>query len=192
VGISTASVGDISFGKNVRLFSDVRLAGKITIGDYSYVNYRSCLFASRQAPITIGKFCSLSVGMSIFASNDHFADHAATYPFKNIFGGSEDNGAPVVIGNDVWIGANTVILPGVTIGDGAIIGANSTVTAGTQVGAYEVWVGSPAKKISERFTPEVSNQLGALKWWNWPLEKIKKNKHLFSEALTSEALKNIL
>lgn len=78
-----------------------------------------------------------------------------------------------VIGNDVWIGYNALIMPGVTIGNGAIISSCSVVTS--DVHAYAVMGGNPAKVIKKRFTDETIATLEELAWWNWPVEKITQN-----------------
>lgn len=83
----------------------------------------------------------------------------------------------VRIGNDVWIGANAVILPGVTVGDGAVIAAGAVVTK--DVKPYSIVGGVPAKLIKYRFEPWQIELLLKLKWWDWPLEKIKENITLF-------------
>ena len=82
-----------------------------------------------------------------------------------------DNKGDIVIGNDVWIGYDAVIMAGVRIGDGAIIGTRAVVTK--DVEPYSIVGGVPAKEIRKRFSPEVIKKLMELQWWNWPIEKIK-------------------
>ena len=82
-----------------------------------------------------------------------------------------DNKGDIVIGNDVWIGYDTVIMAGVRIGDGAIIGTRAVVTK--DVEPYSIVGGVPAKEIRKRFAPEVITRLLELQWWNWPDEKIR-------------------
>ena len=84
-----------------------------------------------------------------------------------------DNKGDIVIGNDVWIGYEAVILSGVHIGDGAVIGARAVVTR--DVAPYTVVGGVPAKKIKLRFDKETVRQLLVLRWWDWPVEKIQEN-----------------
>ena len=83
-----------------------------------------------------------------------------------------DNKGDIVIGNDVWIGYDAIIMAGVTIGDGAIIGTRAVVTK--DVEPYSIVGGVPAKEIRKRFAPEVIKRLLELQWWNWPEEKIRK------------------
>ena len=134
--------------------------------------------------LTIGKFCSIACGAKfLFNSANHTMRSLSTYPFplffeewdldkKNI-ADSWDNKGDVVIGNDVWIGYEAVILAGVTIGDGAVIGARAVVTK--DVSPYTIVGGVPAKPIRKRFSENVIAQLLELKWWNWPKERIIQN-----------------
>lgn len=113
----------------------------------------------------------------------HTLSSLSTYPFPLFFQewGLEkknvtdawDNKGDIVIGNDVWIGYEAVILAGVTIGDGAIIGARAVVTK--DVPPYTVVGGVPAKPIKLRFSEETISSLLKLQWWNWPEEKIARN-----------------
>ena len=107
----------------------------------------------------------------------------STYPFplffeewnidrSNVFT-SWDNKVDIVIGNDVWIGYEAVILAGVTIGDGAIIGARAVVTK--DVEPYTIVGGVPAAPIRKRFSKDTISNLLKIKWWDWPKEKIAKN-----------------
>ena len=78
-----------------------------------------------------------------------------------------------LLGNDVWIGAESMIMPGIQIADGAVIGARSLITK--NVGAYEIWGGNPARLIKKRFTDSDIQKLLKIKWWDWDLDKLKKN-----------------
>lgn len=84
-----------------------------------------------------------------------------------------DNKGDIVIGNDVWIGYEAVILSGVTIGDGAIIGTRAVVTK--DVPSYTIVGGVPAKPIRKRFDEETIQKLEEIRWWDWEEERIKKN-----------------
>ncbi len=113
---------------------------------------------------------------------NHRMNSVTTYPF-NIMGNGWEKVTPkledlpfkgdTIIGNDVWIGQNVTILPGVHIGDGAIIGANSVVTK--DIPAYHIAGGNPCKIIRKRFNEELINYLEEIKWWNWEEDKIFKN-----------------
>ena len=131
--------------------------------------------------LIIGKFCSIACGAKfLFNSANHSLTSLSTYPFPIFFEewGLEraqvtrawDHKGDIVIGNDVWIGYEAVILAGVTIGDGAIIGARAIVTK--DVPPYTIVGGVPAKPIRKRFHDDTIAALLALRWWNWPEERI--------------------
>lgn len=131
--------------------------------------------------LKIGKFCALAKGVKFIMNGaNHRIDTFSSYPFA-IFGGAWGEnlkhvplGAPskgdTIVGNDVWIGHNAVIMPGVTIGDGAIIAAESVVTS--TVPPYSIYGGNPAKCIRKRFDEDTIPLLLDLKWWNWPYKKL--------------------
>lgn len=134
--------------------------------------------------LVIGKFCSIACGAKfLFTSANHTMKSLSTYPFPLFFEEwglnkkdvtkSWDNKGDIIIGNDVWIGYEAVILSGVTIGDGAIIGTRALVTK--DVPPYTIVGGMPAKIIRKRFEEETINLLLEKKWWNWSREKIAKN-----------------
>ena len=136
--------------------------------------------------LVIGKFCSIACGAKfLFTSANHTQMSLSTYPFPIFFEewgldiqnitSAWDNKGDIIIGNDVWIGYEAVILSGVTIGDGAIIGARAVVTK--DVPPYTIVGGVPAKRIRKRFPDEVISTLLALKWWDWPEEKIAMHLH---------------
>lgn len=129
--------------------------------------------------LIIGKFCQIGAGVEFVMNGaNHQMNAVSTYPFY-IFG-SWDQSAPskedlpfkgdTVVGNDVWIGQNSTILPGVHIGDGAIIGLNSVVTR--DVPPYTIVAGNPAKAVKKRFDDELIDLLLKLKWWDKSIEEI--------------------
>ncbi|WFD12349.1 CatB-related O-acetyltransferase [Tepidibacter hydrothermalis] len=130
--------------------------------------------------LKIGKFCSIGSGaIFIMAGNQgHRYDWITSYPFyystinENAKDGYIQSG-DTVVGNDVWIGTEAVIMPGVKIGDGAVIGTRALVTK--DVEPYTIIGGNPAKPIKKRFTQDEIKMLLEMKWWNWPIEKIKNN-----------------
>ena len=134
--------------------------------------------------LKIGKFCSIACGVKfLFTSANHTIQSLSTYPFPIFFEewGLEakdirnawDNKGDIIIGNDVWIGYEAVILSGVTIGDGAIIGTRAVVTKDVQ--PYTIVGGIPANPIRRRFDDETIEKLRILRWWDWNKEKIKRN-----------------
>lgn len=134
--------------------------------------------------LIIGKFCSIACGAKfLFTSGNHSLKSLSTYTFPIFFDewgldvknirDAWDNKGDIVIGNDVWIGYEAVIMSGVKIGDGAIIGTRAVVTK--DVPPYAIVGGVPAKLIRRRFDDETIEKLLALRWWNWDDEKIKRN-----------------
>ncbi len=168
----------------------------ITVGDFTMYNdfvNDPMLFENNNVlyhyPINhdklqIGKFCSIACGAKfLFNSANHTLSSLSTYPFPLFFEewGLEkkditnawDNKGDIVIGNDVWIGYEAVILAGVTIGDGAIIGTRAVVTK--DVPPYTIVGGVPAKSIKKRFSEETISALLEIQWWNWSEERIARN-----------------
>lgn len=133
--------------------------------------------------LIIGKFCSIACGTKfLFNCANHTLKSLSTYTFPLFYEEWEleksnittawDNKGDIVIGNDVWIGYEAVIMAGVHIGDGAIIAARAVVTK--DVPPYTIVGGTPAKEIRKRFDAEVIQQLLMLKWWDWSADKIRK------------------
>lgn len=145
--------------------------------------------------LKIGKFCSIACGAKfIFTSANHSLKSLSTYPFpiffeewdldvKNITN-AWDNKGDIIIGNDVWIGYEAVILSEVTIGDGAIIGTRAVVTK--DVPPYTIVGGVPAKPIRKRFDDITIARLCELKWWDWSEERIKANLEIIQSGRIDE------
>lgn len=134
--------------------------------------------------LIIGKFCSIACGAKfIFNSANHALKSLSTYTFPLFYDewGLEkanvadawDNKGDIVIGNDVWIGYDAIIMAGVRIGDGAIIGTRAVVTK--DVPPYTIIGGVPAKEIRKRFDEDTISRLLELKWWDWEIDKIKES-----------------
>ena len=132
--------------------------------------------------LVIGKFCSIACGAKfLFTSGNHAMGSLATYTFPVFFdewglsgkdiASAWDNKGDIVIGSDVWIGYEAVILSGVHIGDGAIIGARAVVTK--DVEPYTIVGGVPARPIRRRFDEDTVARLLALRWWDWDAERIR-------------------
>ena len=133
--------------------------------------------------LLIGKFCSIACGAKfIFNSANHTLSSLSTYPFPIFFeewgldvkevAKAWDNKGDIVIGNDVWIGYEAVIMAGVHIGDGAVIASRAVVTK--DVPPYTIVGGTPAKEIRKRFDENTIVQLQKLQWWDWSIEKISE------------------
>ena len=172
---------------------DVITNPNIVVGDYTmYNDFRDdpTLFEHNNVlyhyPINddklmIGKFCSIACGAKfLFNSANHTMNSLSTYPFPLFFeewgldrkdvASSWDHKGDIVIGNDVWIGYEAVVMAGVTIGDGAIIGTRAVVTK--DVPPYMIVGGIPARPIKKRFSEETIEKLLDLQWWDWPREKL--------------------
>lgn len=134
--------------------------------------------------LVIGRFCALATGIRFIMNGaNHAMTGFSTFPF-NIFGAGWERGfdeatiragfkGDTIVGNDVWIGHEAVIMPGVAIGDGAIVTAMSVV--GADVPPYAVVAGNPAKVIRMRFSSDIVAELLALRWWDWSVDKIGRN-----------------
>ncbi len=165
----------------------------ILIGDYTYYDdpedsedfERNVLyhFPFIGDQLIIGKFCALARGVTFIMNGaNHKLDGFSTYPFQ-IFGNGWEKVSPqaevlpykgnTAIGNDVWIGYEAVIMPGVQVGDGAVIAAKSVVVA--DVPPYTIYGGNPARFIRQRFEDEVIRILLEIAWWDWNIGKITRN-----------------
>ena len=147
--------------------------------------------------LIIGKFCSIACGTKfLFNCANHTLKSLSTYTFPLFYEEWEleksnittawDNKGDIVIGNDVWIGYEAVIMAGVHIGDGAIIAARAVVTK--DVPPYTIVGGTPAKEIRKRFDAEVIEQLLIQKWWDWSTDKIHQCLPYIAESKLDELL----
>lgn len=147
--------------------------------------------------LIIGKFCSIACGTKfLFNCANHTLKSLSTYTFPLFYEEWEleksnittawDNKGNIVIGNDVWIGYEAVIMAGVHIGDGAIIAARAVVTK--DVPPYTIVGGTPAKEIRKRFDAEVIEQLLIQKWWDWSTDKIHQCLPYIAEGKLDELL----
>ncbi len=170
----------------------------IIVGDYTYyddfenvenfeknVMYHFDFIGDK---LLIGKFCMIASYVKfIMNGGNHLTDAISAYPFS-IFGNGWEHAmdgkehpfkGDTKIGNDVWIGYSSVIMPGVSIGDGAIIATNSTVVK--DVEPYSIVGGNPAKEIKKRFSKSETDRLLKLEWWHWDIEKITRNVQSLTE-----------
>lgn len=157
----------------------------IIVGDFTYIadsefeSHVTHHYACSGDKLIIGKFCQIAAGVEFVMNGaNHQMNAVSTFPFYTLEGW---NMSPpdvkdlqlrgdTVIGNDVWIGQNAMILPGVHVGDGAIIGASSVV--GSDVPPYTIVAGNPAKEIRRRFDDELIKLLLEYKWWDKSIEEI--------------------
>jgi virginiamycin A acetyltransferase len=143
--------------------------------------------------LIIGKFCMIASGVEFIMNGaNHLTNAISAFPFS-IFGNGWENAMEgksypnkgnTVIGNDVWLGYKSTIMPGVNIGNGAIIATKSVVIK--DVPPYAIVGGNPAKIIKHRFDKEIIDKLEEIKWWDWEIEKITTNiQNLTSNDIAS-------
>lgn len=173
-------------------------APNIIVGDYTYYddfetveNFKKNVkyhFDFTGDKLIIGKFCQIASGVEfIMNGGNHLVDAVSTFPFSIFGNGWESamegktfpNKGNTEIGNDVWIGYRSLIMPGIRIGDGAIIATASVVTK--DIPPYSISGGNPAQLIRMRFDEKTIEKLLQIKWWDWDTEKITK----YSNLLTS-------
>ncbi|MCI8525318.1 MAG: CatB-related O-acetyltransferase [Oscillospiraceae bacterium] len=177
-------------------------APNVSVGDYTYYDdsdaperfeKRNILFNYPEFGdrLVIGKFCQLAAGTTfIMGPANHRLSSVTTYPF-HVFGGAWQAAAPdhlsqlpckgdTVVGNDVWIGRKSVVMPGVHIGDGAVIAAYSVVVK--DIPPYCVAGGNPARVLKKRFSDELIELLLAVKWWDFEAEKLVEFLPLLCDA----------
>lgn len=171
-----SSLGDFSATRNS------------SIGRYTSVGRNATIHNA-----SIGAFCSISWNVTIGATShpvSHPSTHAFPYVSRYQFVKSDHRIVQkTIVGSDVWIGANAIILPGVVVGSGAVIGAGSVVTK--DVSSYTIVAGVPAKEIGVRFSPEIISMLEKIAWWGWDKEKIEQNICFFSNPLTLETMSKL-
>jgi virginiamycin A acetyltransferase len=166
---------------------------KIEVGEFTYYNdaedpalfeTRNVLYTAGPEKLIIGKFCAIAEGAKfLLSSANHPMMGSTTFPFF-IFGGSWlqktaeflpriPSRGNTVIGNDVWIGREAVVMPGVTVGDGAIIAARAVVVS--DVAPYTTVGGNPARPLKKRYSDQDIDRLLRLAWWNWPVDAITEH-----------------
>ncbi|MEU6249599.1 CatB-related O-acetyltransferase [Glycomyces sp. NPDC047010] len=166
---------------------------KIEIGEYTYYDdpdaatefeERNVLYSYGPEKLRIGRYCALATGTRfIMAGADHPMVGVSTFPFA-IFGGewaestldivmNVESRGDTTVGNDVWFGYDTTVMPGVTVGDGAIIASGAVVTA--DVAPYTIVGGNPAKPIRRRFSDEDTELLLRAAWWDWPVALVTEH-----------------
>ena len=175
---------------------------QIVVGDYTYYDDPEdsegfernvlYLFPFIGDRLVIGRYCQIARGVRFIMNGaNHAMGGFSTYPF-HIFGGGWERAAPApealpfkgdtVVGNDVWLGYEATVMPGVRIGDGAIVASRSVVTG--DVAPYTVVGGNPAKPLRRRFPDEVVEALLEIRWWEW--DAVRVTRHL--EAIVSADL----
>jgi virginiamycin A acetyltransferase len=166
---------------------------QIEVGDYTYYDdpddpeafeTRNVLYAYGPERLVIGRYCALAAGVRfIMAGANHSLAGASTFPFT-IFGGewaertldvfgTIPSRGDTVVGNDVWLGYQALVMPGVTIGDGAVVAARSVV--GSDVPPYGIVAGNPARLVRRRFDDAGVDRLLRAAWWEWPVALVTEH-----------------
>lgn len=185
----------IPMHKRVGFLKPLVTADNIEVGDFTYYDdpegpdkfQEKCVlhhYPFIGDRLVIGKFCAIAEGARFIMNGaNHAMSGFSTYPF-NIFGNGWEEGfdestwtrelrGDTVLGHDVWIGMEAVILPGVEIGHGAVVAAKAVVPH--DVPPYAIVAGNPAKVVKMRFDQRTIDRLLALSWWDWPVDKITRN-----------------
>ncbi|WP_266157763.1 CatB-related O-acetyltransferase [Dyella silvatica] len=167
---------------------------RVKVGRFSYGSPIFRLWSDDER-IEIGAFCSIADDVYIFGGGEHNANWVTTFPLRIALGsplagldGHPKSKGPTRIGNDVWIGHGATILSGVTVGDGVIIGARAVVSK--DVPPYHVVAGNPAVYVRSRFTAEQIDCMTRIKWWDWPLDKIKAYEDLLCSPRIDDFIKS--
>lgn len=187
IKISSTLLGDCAFEGN-NIVGCHNYLNNVAMGLYSNMGDHNQFFKTR-----IGRFCSIGSNVHLICSDHPLGFISTHHVFYNSTEHKEsfnegvhfedciirNDGASLVIGNDVWIGDQVIIKGGVQIADGAVIGMGAVVTK--DVPPFAIVAGNPAKIIRYRFEPSIIEQLLEIQWWNWPIEQIKEKAVLFED-----------
>lgn len=174
-------IKNVSFGGKNRVPGRCNFSGSIKLGYGTTLGYNNFLHGN----IEVGKYCQFGADVAIHSTN-HPTSYLSTYINKNLFDGALSNLKEIktiLIGNDVWIGHNAIVVGGVNIGNGAIVASGSVVTK--DVPPYSIVAGVPAKVVRKRFADSVIREIEELKWWDMDEDTLREHKHLFTRDLST-------
>lgn len=157
------------------------IRGHLDVGEWSTLGTQVRSFGD----VTIGRYCQVAP-LVAFYGNDHPSAHLTSYTNEKLFGGRMKEhraSAPIVIGNDVWVGHGALILKGVTIGDGAVVGAGAVVTHSIE--PFEVVTGNPSRSVRRRFTPEICELVSEVRWWDLSPAELEGHEEVFAVDLAA-------
>lgn len=172
--------GDIDLSNKTRLASKCKLEGDISVGRRTNLEPDCEVIGN----VSIGNFCAIARRNLVQQTNHEMDKPALQMRFYEEVMDTKlehTSSGPVDIGHDVWIGAQSIVLSGVSVGDGAIIGAGSVVTK--DVEPYAVVAGAPAERVKWRFPAEIRERLRSVAWWQWSDDKIRDNSDFFNEKI---------
>lgn len=163
----------------------------VGIGSYGSLNIIDYSPVTGKSRIKIGAYCSIALGNLFMLGGGHPLHFATTYPFLNMLYGKEESidEGNIIIGDDVWIGAQVTIMSGVNIGQGAVIGAKALVTK--DIPPYSIAVGIPARVIKYRFNEEIISELLKIDFSSITKETVQKNINLFERPVNMDTVKKI-
>lgn len=191
---------DVEIGTDVTVGRRCQIGGAIRLGDHTSLGERTSSYGdvtigrgTRLNPrcelrgtVSIGRYCAVARD-TVFQETGHdYTKLAVQHPlYERVLGIAPegDSDGPITIGNDVWIGADTLILSGVEVGDGAIIAGKSVVT--DDVDPYSVVAGAPAEHKHYRFSEAIRERLLEIEWWEWSESEIVDNKVAFQSSIES-------
>jgi acetyltransferase-like isoleucine patch superfamily enzyme len=162
------------------LLRDCETLKRFEIGEWTHGHFGLTVLSPEGGTLRIGRFCSIARGVKISLGGEHRSNWISTYAFPALLPGAEKfrstdfsrSKGDVTIGNDVWVGIDSIIMSGVTLADGMIVGAGSVVRRSFP--PYSIVAGNPASLAGYRFPKEIIDELVKIRWWDWPLEKIRE------------------
>jgi acetyltransferase-like isoleucine patch superfamily enzyme len=183
-GVTDPATGQLTGSLSAR---EAIAAGRATVGPHTYGHFTVEAGHGDRAGVRIGDYCSIARDVKFLVGGNHRVEWVSSYPFRTVWDlpGALSDGHPrperdIVVGNDVWIAHEAMIMPGVTIGDGAVVAARAVVAA--DVRPYAIVGGIPAREIRRRFSDEVVEALLEVRWWEWPEERVRAHVDLLSSG----------
>lgn len=167
---------------------------KVKVGNYTYGPLNIMCWNDEKEHLSIGSFCSIASGVVFILGGNHNMNSISTFPFRHFL--YDDNSeaftkGEIIIGDDVWIGTNSIVLSGVTIGQGSVVAAGSVVTKSFP--PYSVIGGNPARLIKKRFSDDLINEAVSLNYQKVNKDFILANKSIFEEnSARIESIKELL
>lgn len=171
----------VAIGPGAKITPGATVQRSVVVGAGARINRGAVL--KGLPPIVVGKYADIGEGVHVISEN-HLMTRASLN-FAHQFGGGSlhESRGPVEIGHSAWIGDNAIILGGVRVGDGAVVGAGAVVTR--DVEPFTIVAGSPARPVRRRFADEVIEALLAIRWWDWPPERLASHPDFFAADLTA-------